>query len=79
MWTWKLPANIVNLFSIFLKALLAVAHSLIDRVWVVLKRRQPYVHLVEHYFDLHDEERIVRHSLRHLEACSYKVTLEKSA
>ena len=61
------------------KALMAVAHSIIVRVWVVLKRHAPYEDLGGDYFDQRDRNRVVRRSVNRLVALGYRVTLEESA
>ena len=61
------------------KALLAVAHSMIVCVWVVLKRREPYADLGGDYFDQRDRDRVVRRSVNRLTALGYRVILEETA
>jgi len=61
------------------KALLAVAHSIMEVIWVVMKRNTPYVDLGANYFAKHDEETAARRAVNRLKALGYEVTLSKPA
>jgi hypothetical protein len=52
---------------------------MIVRVWVVLKRREPYADLGGDYFDQRDRDRVVRRSVNRLTALEYRVILEETA
>jgi transposase len=57
------------------KAAIAVAHSLLNVVYHVLRSGQPYAELGVDYFDRLDAARIERHHVRRLEQLGYSVTL----
>lgn len=59
------------------KAMMAVAHSLIIRIYHVLRQHKPYVDLGADYFDKLDAERLQRHHVRRLEQLGYDVTITK--
>lgn len=61
------------------KASLAVAHSIIQRVWVILKRREPYKDLGLDYFDRRNDDRAKNQAVKRLEALGYEVSLNKTA
>jgi len=61
------------------KALLAVAHSIMVVIWVIMKRGTPYVDLGADYFTKHDEEAVARRAVNRLKALGYEVTLNKPA
>ena len=52
---------------------MAVAHSILEIIWVVLNRRTPYVDLGGNYFDNHDEEAVTRRAVNRLKALGYEV------
>ena len=58
------------------RAAMAVAHSICQRIWIVLDRREPYVDLGVDYFDRRDTEAVKRRALRRLADLGYQVTLE---
>ena len=58
-----------------LKALVAVAHSLIVIIYHVLRDRRPYADLGADYFATLEAERVERHHVRRLNALGYSVTL----
>jgi transposase len=58
-----------------LKAVVAVAHSVLVIAYHVLKERQPYRDLGADYFDKLDTERIQRHHVKRLQALGYDVEL----
>jgi len=60
-----------------LKALLALAHSLLVVVYHVLRTRQPYHELGADYFDRLDADRLQRHHVQRLEQLGYEVTIAK--
>ncbi len=57
-----------------LKALVAVAHSLIVIIDHVLRDRRPYADLGADYFATLEAERVERHHVRRLNALGYSVT-----
>lgn len=61
------------------KAALAVAHSLLEVIWFVLYRRNPYVDLGGDYFDRLNDEAAARRAVNRLKALGYEVTLNKIA
>ncbi len=58
-----------------LKALVAVAHSLIVIIYHVLREHRPYADLGPDYFATLEAERVERHHVRRLNALGYSVTL----
>ena len=54
---------------------MAVAHSLLVIMYLVLADKQPYHDLGADYFDKMDKERLTRQALRRLEALGYDVSL----
>ncbi len=58
-----------------LKALVAVAHSLIVISYHVLREHRPYADLGPDYFATLEVERVERHHVRRLNALGYSVTL----
>ena len=58
------------------RAALAVAHSICQRVWIVLDRREPYADLGVDYFDRRDTEGVKRRAVKRLHDLGYHVTLE---
>jgi transposase len=58
------------------RALLGVAHSLVEIIYHVLKRGTTYQELGPDYFDRQESERLVRHLVKRLESLGHKVTLE---
>jgi transposase len=58
------------------RALVAVAHSLLVVIHVLLSTGAEYEDLGADYFDRRDEDRIVRSHVNRLERLGYKVTLE---
>ena len=61
------------------RASMAVANSICQRIWIVLKRREPYVDLGGNYFERRDHEATKRNAVRKLEGLGYQVTLEPVA
>jgi len=61
------------------KAVVAVAHSLLAVVYVMLKTHKPYSELGAGHFDRLDPERQARYYVRRLEALGFKATLEAAA
>ena len=57
------------------KASVAVAHSLLRRIFSILRDHQPYRDLGPDHFDRLDTARIERHHVRRLEQLGYAVTL----
>jgi transposase len=57
------------------KAVWAVAHSIIVSIYHILRTKQPYHDLGEHYFEQLEAPRMVRHHVRRLEQLGYTVTL----
>lgn len=62
-----------------LKAVVAVAHSVLVIVYHVLNERQPYKDLGPDYFDRLHTERIQRHYVNRLKALGYEVELKPKA
>lgn len=58
-----------------LKALVAVAHSVIVIIYHVLREHRPYVDLGADYFATLEAERVERHHVRRLNALGFSVTL----
>jgi len=58
------------------RAIFAVAHSIIVIIFNMLKSGTPYQDLGELYFDKHDQERVVRRTVKRLEKLGYSVTLQ---
>ena len=58
------------------RAAMAVAHSICQRIWIVLDRREPYADLGVDYFDRRDTEAVKRRAIRRLADLGYQVTLE---
>jgi transposase len=61
------------------KAILAVAHSILEVIWVVLKYDTPYKDLGVDYFDKADKQAAARRYVSRLQALGYEVTATKSA
>jgi transposase len=61
------------------KAVLAVAHSILEVIWSLLKYDTPYKDLGVDYFAKHDEEATVKRYLNRLKALGYEVAAVKSA
>jgi transposase len=61
------------------KAVIAVAHSLLVRVYYLLRDGTTYEELGGNYFDQHDRQQVERRLIRRLERLGYKVTLEPTA
>ena len=57
------------------RAALAVAHSICQRIGIVLDRGEPYADLGGDYFLQRDQETTKRKALRNLEGLGYQVTL----
>ena len=57
------------------RAALAVAHSICQRIGIVLDRGEPYADLGGEYFIQRDQEAVKRKALRSLEGLGYHVTL----
>lgn len=58
------------------KALIAVAHSILDAIWHMLSRNTPYRELGVDYFQRRDHDALVRSQVRKLERMGYRVQLE---
>lgn len=61
------------------KAILAVAHSILEVIWAVLKYDLPYKDLGADYFDKTDEQAAARRYVSRLQALGYEVTATKTA
>jgi len=61
------------------RAALAVAHSICQRIWIVLDRQEPYADLGVDYFDRRDTEAVKRRAVKRLADLGYHVTLEPIA
>jgi transposase len=61
------------------KAVVAVAHQLLEIAYYVMRDAVTYHELGADYFDRRHAERAVRRHVRHLEALGYKVTIDKAA
>jgi transposase len=61
------------------KAVIAVGHSLLVRVYYLLRDGTTYQELGGNYFDEHDRTRTEQRLVRRLERLGYKVTLEPTA
>ena len=61
------------------RAALAVAHSICQRVWIVLDRREPYADLGVDYFDRRDTEAVKRRAVKRRADLGYRVTLEPAS
>ncbi len=58
---------------------MAVAHSLVVIVYVLLTRQEPYQDLGPRYFEERDRAAIERHAVRRLQSLGYHVSLTPSA
>jgi transposase len=61
------------------KAAVAVAHTILETIYHMLKRRLPYRDLGPDYLDKLDPERLTRYFVKRLERLGHKVTLEPAA
>lgn len=61
------------------KAAVAVAHTILEIIYHMLKRRVPYQDLGPDYLDNLDPERLTRYFVKRLERLGHKVTLEPAA
>ena len=61
------------------KAIVAVAHQLLQIAYYIMRDGQPYHELGEHYFDQRNKERAVRRHVRQLEALGVTVTVQEAA
>lgn len=57
------------------RAMLAVAHSLVVRIYFMLRAHVPYQELGPDYFDRLQTQQLERHDVRRLEALGFQVTL----
>ena len=62
-----------------LKAIVAVAHSILVIAYHILRTKQPYRELGGDYFDQLDRQRLERHHVHRLQALGYEVTLVPAA
>lgn len=61
------------------KAVVAVAHQILEIAYYVMHEDVTYTELGADYFDRRHAERAMRRHVRHLEALGFKVTIEKAA
>ncbi len=61
------------------RAALAVAHSICQRIWIVLACHEPYADLGVDYFDRRDSEAVKRRAIKRLADLGYHMTLEPTA
>lgn len=61
------------------KAVIAVAHQLLEIAFYIMRDGVSYQELGADYFDRRHTERAVQRHRRHLEALGYRVTIEKAA
>jgi transposase len=61
------------------KAVVAVAHQMLEIAYFIMRDGVTYQELGADYFDRRHEERAVRRHRRQLEALGYRVTIEKAA
>ena len=61
------------------KAVIAVAHQILEIAYYLMRDGVSYQELGAAYFDRRHEERVVRRHQRQLEALGYRVTIEKAA
>jgi hypothetical protein len=61
------------------KAILAVAHSILEVIWAVLKYDTHYKDLGVDYFDKADAQAAARRYISRLQSLGYEVTATKSA
>ena len=61
------------------RALLAVGHTILTIVYMMLMRRQPYQELGAAYFDQREQHRVERRLVQRLEHLGYKVALQPQA
>jgi transposase len=61
------------------RAVVALGHSLLTTVYMMLKTKKPFAELGPHYLDRRNPEQMARHYVKRLEALGFKATLEKAA
>ena len=61
------------------RALIAVGHTILIIVYMILTRRQPYQDLGAAYFDQREQHRVERRLVQRLERLGYKVALQPQA
>jgi transposase len=61
------------------RALMAVGHTILTIVYMMLTRRQPYQDLGAAYFDQREQHRVERRLVQRLERLGYKVSLQPKA
>jgi transposase len=61
------------------RALIAVGHTILIIVYMILTRRQPYQDLGAAYFDQREQHRVERRLVQRLERLGYKVSLQPQA
>jgi len=61
------------------KAVVAVAHQVLQIAYYIMRDGQPYHELGEHYFDQRNKERAIRRHVRQLEALGMTVTIQDAA
>ena len=61
------------------RALIAVGHTILIIVYMMLTRRQPYQDLGAAYFDQREQHRVERRLVQRLERLGYKVSLQPQA
>lgn len=57
------------------KAIVALAHSILIIIYHVLRTKQPYTELGADYFDTLNTERLQQHHIRRLEQLGFSVTI----
>ena len=62
-----------------LRAQVAVGHSILASIWVMLSREVPYHDLGENYFDQRDSTRLTKRLVTRLERMGHSVSLDTSA
>jgi len=61
------------------RALIAVGHTILTIVYMMLTRRQPYQELGAAYFDQREQHRVERRLVQRVERLGYKVSLQPQA
>ena len=61
------------------KAVVAVAHQMLEIAYYIMHDRVTYQELGADYFDRRHAERAMRRHVRQLEALGYRVTIDKAA
>ncbi|MED4997259.1 IS110 family transposase, partial [Geobacillus stearothermophilus] len=61
------------------RASVAVGRTILEMIYYILTRKEPYRELGADYWDRQREARIVRQTVKRLEGLGYEVKLEKTS